>query len=110
MPGELLRHCRQERIEPPTSDRVTRMVRSALHAAEENWFAVIAARLEEPVHGRVLGLVEREREVTDALADLLIATVHRKPLIVRVPPVGVPFTVLAATSVTWVRCRAAVGR
>jgi TnpA family transposase len=55
---ELLRHCRQERIEPPTSDRVTRMVRSALHVAEENWFAVIAARLEEPAHGRVLGLVD----------------------------------------------------
>ncbi|MEU8804793.1 Tn3 family transposase [Spirillospora sp. NPDC048819] len=55
---ELLRHCREERIEPPTPDRVTRMVRSALHIAEENWFAVIAARLEEPVHGRVLGLVD----------------------------------------------------
>ncbi|WP_433479655.1 DUF4158 domain-containing protein [Spirillospora sp. CA-142024] len=32
---ELLRHCREERIEPPTPDRVTRMVRSALHVAEE---------------------------------------------------------------------------
>lgn len=42
----------------PTSGRLTRMVRSALHVAEENWFAVIAARLEEPVHGRVLGLVD----------------------------------------------------
>jgi hypothetical protein len=40
-------------------------------------------------------LVEREREVTDAPADLLIDTVHC---------VGVPFTVLAATSVTWVWC------
>ncbi|GAA3474824.1 Tn3 family transposase [Nonomuraea roseola] len=34
-------------------------------------------------------LVEREREVTDALADLLIATVHRIPLMVRVLPVWV---------------------
>ncbi|TMR92624.1 hypothetical protein [Nonomuraea basaltis] len=34
-------------------------------------------------------LVEREREVTDAPADLLIATVHRIPLIVRVLPVWV---------------------
>ncbi|GAA3664153.1 hypothetical protein GCM10022224_030140 [Nonomuraea antimicrobica] len=34
-------------------------------------------------------LVKREREVTDAPADLLIATVHRKPLIVRVLPVCV---------------------
>ncbi|MGI5200383.1 hypothetical protein ACQEU6_02045 [Spirillospora sp. CA-108201] len=41
---ELLRRCREERIEPPTPDLVTRMVRSALHIAEENWFAVIAAR------------------------------------------------------------------
>ncbi|MEV4186248.1 DUF4158 domain-containing protein, partial [Streptosporangium canum] len=55
---ELLRHCREERIEPPTPDRVTRMVRSALHIAEENWFAVIAARLERPVCARVLGLVD----------------------------------------------------
>lgn len=32
---ELLRRCREEQIEPPALDRVTRMVRSALHTAEE---------------------------------------------------------------------------
>lgn len=54
---ELLRRCRQERIEPPTADRVSRMVRSALHIAEENWFAVIASRVDEQVQARILGLV-----------------------------------------------------
>ena len=39
------RRCRQERIEPPAAGRVNRIVRSALHSAEETWFAVIAARL-----------------------------------------------------------------
>ena len=34
---ELFRRCRAERIEPPTSPRVTRIVRSALHNAEETW-------------------------------------------------------------------------
>jgi hypothetical protein len=29
---ELFKHCREERIEPPTPDRVTRMVRSALQS------------------------------------------------------------------------------
>ncbi|WP_413102531.1 DUF4158 domain-containing protein [Streptomyces sp. Inha503] len=32
---ELLKHCRTECIEPPTPDRISRMVRSALHTAEE---------------------------------------------------------------------------
>jgi hypothetical protein len=32
---ELLRRCREERIEPPAAARITRIVRSALHNAEE---------------------------------------------------------------------------
>lgn len=55
---ELFKRCREERVEPPTPDRITRMVRSSLHIAEENWFAVISARLEPAVHTRVLGLVD----------------------------------------------------
>ncbi|GAA4981615.1 hypothetical protein GCM10023334_111020 [Nonomuraea thailandensis] len=34
-------------------------------------------------------MVERERAVADALVDLLIATVHRIPFVVRVLPVWV---------------------
>jgi Domain of unknown function (DUF4158) len=59
---ELLRHCREERIEPPAPDRITRMVRSALHTAEETWYAVISARLDAPTRARVLGLVETGAE------------------------------------------------
>ncbi|MBL1119601.1 DUF4158 domain-containing protein [Streptomyces sp. 110] len=46
---ELLKHCREEAIEPPSPDRVTRMVRSALHTAEESWFTAVAARLPQEV-------------------------------------------------------------
>ncbi|WP_433153002.1 hypothetical protein ACQPZ8_19285 [Actinomadura nitritigenes] len=55
---ERVRQCRAERVEPPAPDRVTRMVRSALHMAEENWFAVIAARLDPQVRDRPLDLIE----------------------------------------------------
>ncbi|MGH3289323.1 MAG: DUF4158 domain-containing protein [Streptosporangiaceae bacterium] len=41
---ELVRRCREEQIEPPSAGRITRMVRSALHNAEETWFDTIAAR------------------------------------------------------------------
>ncbi len=54
---ELLKHCREESIEPPTPDRITRMVRSALHTAEEAWFGRIAARLTAQVRARILALV-----------------------------------------------------
>lgn len=54
---ELLKHCREEFIEPPTPDRLTRMVRSALYSAEETRFARIAARLTAQVRVRVLALV-----------------------------------------------------
>ncbi|GHD36422.1 putative transposase [Nocardiopsis kunsanensis] len=58
---ELLKHCFAERIEPPTADRLTRMVRSALSRAEEAWFSTIEARLSPELRERVLGLVEVEQ-------------------------------------------------
>ncbi|MGS2648680.1 hypothetical protein [Streptosporangium sp. LJ11] len=51
------KQCRAERIEPPGPGRITRIVRSALHNAEETWFAKIAARLDAETTGRVLALV-----------------------------------------------------
>jgi hypothetical protein len=56
--AELFRHCRAERIEPPTPPRVTRMVRSALYNAEETWFSVIAARISPGAAARVLALID----------------------------------------------------
>ncbi|MFB9682048.1 Tn3 family transposase [Streptosporangium vulgare] len=54
---ELLRQCRIERIEPPSPGQITRMVRSALHHAEQTWFARIAARLDTQTTARILALV-----------------------------------------------------
>ncbi len=56
--AELFRRCRAERIEPPAPDRVTRIVRSALHKAEQKWFTVIASRIAAAgATGRVVALV-----------------------------------------------------
>jgi hypothetical protein len=57
---ELLKHCREEFIEPPSADRITRMVRSALHTAEEAWFTTIASRVAPQIRDRVLALVDAE--------------------------------------------------
>ena len=55
---ELFRRCRAERIEPPTPDRITRIVRSALHHAQETWFTFIASRIAAAGStGRVIALV-----------------------------------------------------
>lgn len=62
---ELLARCRTERIEPPSPDRVTRIVRSALHNAEENWFAVIASRIGPDATARVIALVDAADDDND---------------------------------------------
>ncbi|MFY1621568.1 Tn3 family transposase [Micromonospora sp. WMMD735] len=54
---ELLVRCRTERIEPPTAGRIDRIVRSALHQAEQALTARIAARLPVDVAGRLRSLV-----------------------------------------------------
>lgn len=77
---ELLKHCRAERIEPPAPDRVTRMVRSALHTAEESWYAVISARLNDPTRARVLGLVEADAvEEQDDDGESVLALIKSMP-------------------------------
>jgi Domain of unknown function (DUF4158) len=59
--AELLRRCQAERIEPPAPDRVTRIVRSALHKAEQKWFTVIASRIAAAgATGRVVALAGAE--------------------------------------------------
>ncbi|WP_214417149.1 Tn3 family transposase [Sphaerisporangium fuscum] len=54
---ELLKQCRAERIEPPSPGRISRIVRSALHNAEQTWFHRIAARPDAMTVARVLALV-----------------------------------------------------
>lgn len=68
--AELFRRCRAERIEPPTPDRVTRIVRSALHKAEQKWFTVIASRIAAAgATGRVVALVGAEDGDLAAVVD-----------------------------------------
>lgn len=43
---ELLRHMRAELIEPPTADRISTIVRSALHQGDERAVTEAAARLQ----------------------------------------------------------------
>jgi hypothetical protein len=49
---QLLVRCRSERIEPPAAGRVDRIVRSALHQAEQTLTARIVGRLPVDVAGR----------------------------------------------------------
>jgi hypothetical protein len=53
----LLAQFRSERIEPPTSGRVLRMVRSALRTAEQDWAVRIAGRVDQVTTARLLNLV-----------------------------------------------------
>lgn len=59
---ELLKRCREEQVEVPTPARVLRMVRSALTAAEESWFARIEERCGPQVCARLLGLVTDDNQ------------------------------------------------
>jgi hypothetical protein len=45
----LYARCRELQVEPPTTDRVDRLVRSAMHGAEERLCATILSRLSAPV-------------------------------------------------------------
>ncbi|MFG1687645.1 DUF4158 domain-containing protein [Nonomuraea sp. NPDC049269] len=62
---ELVKQCRRERIEPPSPGRMTRIVRSALHNAEQTWFHRIAARLDAVTVARVLALVAADNAVVE---------------------------------------------
>lgn len=52
---ELMVRCRAEQIEPPAAGRVDRIVRSALHQAEQTLTARIVARLPVDVAGQLRG-------------------------------------------------------
>lgn len=54
---ELLKHLREERIEPPTPGRITRIVASSLHNAEVTWSLRISSRLTSETTQRIYALV-----------------------------------------------------
>lgn len=53
----LLAHFRRMQIEPPTSGRVLRMVRSAMRTAEQSWALRISGRLTPGATARLLNLI-----------------------------------------------------
>ncbi|MEV0152113.1 MULTISPECIES: DUF4158 domain-containing protein, partial [unclassified Nonomuraea] len=62
---ELLKHLRQERIEPPTMGRISRIVASALHSAEVTWSVRIASQLSAETTRRIYALVGIDEESED---------------------------------------------
>ncbi|WP_207922501.1 DUF4158 domain-containing protein [Micromonospora sp. KC606] len=65
---ELLAQCRRERIEPPADGRVERIVRSALHQAEEALCLRVVSRLPADVVVRVEELAGGEDDGPSLLA------------------------------------------
>lgn len=57
---ELLAECRSRSIEPPTLDRVERILRPGLHQAEKILTAPIWARLPTEVRARLLALASTD--------------------------------------------------
>ncbi|MCM3885649.1 Tn3 family transposase [Frankia sp. R82] len=55
--AELLAHCRRERIEPPSADRIRLIVHSGIRQADEALTALVAARLDAPTSARLDALV-----------------------------------------------------
>jgi TnpA family transposase len=59
--ARLLTRCRELRIEPPSEDRIERLVRSAITSHEEKLCAMISARLDEATRRRLDELLELDR-------------------------------------------------
>jgi len=54
----LQKRCHELAIEPPSAERVDRIVRGAIHAHEERFYANICARLDAAVRGRLDALLQ----------------------------------------------------
>ena len=66
----LLARCREQRVEPPATSRVARIVAAALHRAEEALFDRILGRLTATETARVGELIEATGDQPDAVGDL----------------------------------------
>ncbi|MGV9457284.1 hypothetical protein [Streptomyces sp. NPDC003635] len=79
-----------ECIEPPSAERVMRMVSSVLHTAEASWFAAVAVRLPAEVRAWLMALVAadgadgtEDGEVADPGRESVLALVKTVPENVR---------------------------
>jgi hypothetical protein len=81
---QLLIRCRAERIEPPTSGRVDRIIRSALRQAEVALSCRIAGRLPASTTRRLEALVDVDPDPDDA-DDVAVEDVSVLALVKSVP-------------------------
>jgi hypothetical protein len=68
---ELLARCRAELIEPPTPDRITEIVRSALYQAEQALLTLITDRVDRAVATRLEALIAVSDDEHDDAQDVL---------------------------------------
>ncbi len=76
---ELLARCRAERIEPLAAGRIDRVVRSALHQAEQTLTDRIVGRLPVDVAGRLRALVAIDVPDDDTGEDSVLALIKSVP-------------------------------
>lgn len=76
---ELLVQCRAARIEPPAAGWIDRIVRSALHQAEQTLTARIVARLPVDITGRLRALVAVDVPDDDTGEDSVLALIKSVP-------------------------------
>jgi len=74
---ELLAHCREQLIEPPTPDRVGEITRSALHRAEQALLCLIAARIDHGIVERLEALIAVSDDDDDG--DDVLALIKAAP-------------------------------
>ena len=71
---DLLAECRRRQLEPPTTGRIDRVVRSALSRGEDVLFARVTSRLPDQVRQRLVALIEStgcaDAELEDGTAVL----------------------------------------
>jgi hypothetical protein len=68
--AELLAHLKEERIEPPTRDRVRRIIGTGLRQAEKAQTARICARIPDEAVTRLLTLVAKTTDPAEAPAAI----------------------------------------
>ncbi|WP_245547387.1 Tn3 family transposase [Nocardia brevicatena] len=113
---QFLAQCRVEKIEPPTSGRIDRVVASALHRGEELLFKLVDSRIDEQVKARMRALIADTGEVLASIRsdpgnvslNTMLAEIEK---LAAVRAVGLPddvFAGIAPKIVTAWRGRAAV--
>ncbi|MDP3973003.1 MAG: DUF4158 domain-containing protein [Candidatus Nanopelagicales bacterium] len=78
----LLARCRDDKIEPPTPERIGRIVGPALHRAEQRQHIEVRDRIPSAVAGRILALIEHlgaEDEVAEGSDESALATIRSDP-------------------------------